>query len=461
MIRPVALALTRWIMGMALVLSGAWGLSCSKSASPASTDPRTDISAAPPTASAPRLVDAEPTRNAEPDLREAPDDADDAPAMPTLSGRHHRASSALNRFSIDLFRRVRAESPNLISSPASAWIVLAMAMAGSSGATEAEMKKALHLGDLTEPDDVLAALLSHWHRSDGHEGVVLRIEQRLWPRDTSPVLPEFDALMRQNYRAPVERLDFKARETAAARINSWASDATRGRISWIVLPDDFNETLRLVLTNAIYFKGAWETPFRPQATQQEDFSGPSGVTRVELMHRRGMIPFRRVPGGKIVSLAYRGMLSMLVALPDDRNGLPTFEAQFAVHHEAWSTHLTPCDVDLKLPRWKAESTLELRSALTDMGMARAFTDDAEFPRIMRARLSIAFVRQRAFIEVGEAGTEAAAVTAGGMALASLRNEPPPPPPMPFYADHPFLFAIRDATTGALLFVGRVEDPSRP
>ena len=219
------------------------------------------------------------------------------------------------------------------------------------------------------------------------------------------------------------------------------------------------DSTRLVLTNAVYFKGKWDRPFAERNTQPRLFAGVSGGAYVPTMAQQGSFGYARDGAVQVLELTYGGDLSMVVVLPDDAADLPAVERKLARNYADWPAALRPTLVDLWLPRWTSRSRLDLGAPLQAAGMRLAFSQSAaDLSGMANAPLSIDKVLQEAFIEVNETGTEAAAATFVGVRLSSrhLRVEEP----KIFHADHPFLYLIRDRKTGAVLFLGRVANLGR-
>ncbi len=250
-----------------------------------------------------------------------------------------------------------------------------------------------------------------------------------------------------------------AGKAAVATINRWAADETHGRIPEI-LGEPLPVETRLVLANATYFKGRWTSAFKVPDTKGEAFHAPGETFEVPLMKRWAYVPYAHVDGVQVVELPYRGGPVMLVALPDKADGLADLEAHVAARYASWRQALKATgaeNVDLKLPRWRAEWEKELVPPLQEMGMRRAFQDDADLTGMCASgSLVVSDVLQKTFVEVNEEGSEAAAVTV--VVTDTISAIEPMEPRVVFHADHPFLYAILDPATEAILFLGRVEDP---
>jgi serpin B len=226
-----------------------------------------------------------------------------------------------------------------------------------------------------------------------------------------------------------------------------------------------NSSTRLVLTNAIYFKGDWQNQFDAGATQKEEFHlSATQWVMAPLMHRTGGYSYYDGGTFQALELPYAGNeISMVVLLPKETDGLPGLETSFAsgVAGE-WIQKLQPVDkVILTLPRFTMTQQFELSSALSTMGMAQAFSGAADFSGMTgKPEFSISAAIHKAYIDVNEKGTEAAAATAIVMYATAMRREAPEPPPVVFRADHPFLFILLDTRSGSMLFLGRVADPTK-
>jgi serine protease inhibitor len=366
------------------------------------------------------------------------------------------ATAASNAFGFDLYARLKQDGDNLICSPFSAAVALNMASAGARGKTRAEMLNVLHVDPqrAAETHASFGGLLAALNGRDGTDGVALHVADRLWGQSGIGFNPDFLALLRESYGAPLETVDF-ANATRAARtaINHWVAAQTHDRIPEIVGEGDLNAMTRLVLTNAVYFKGKWDKPFKGRSTRPHLFTGVSGAADVPMMAQEESFAYARDGDVQLVELRYRGDLSMVVVLPDGAGDLPAVERKLTRHYADWLGALRPALVDLWLPRWTFRSRLDLGAPLGRAGMGLAFTSGADFSGTSDVPLFIDKVVQEAFIEVNETGTEAAAATA--IMEQELSEMEPRVKPRTFHADHPFLYLIRDRKTGAVLFLGRV------
>jgi serpin B len=372
------------------------------------------------------------------------------------------ATAASNAFGFDLYARVKHDESNLICSPFSAAVALNMTSAGARGTTRDQMLRVLAVDPqrAAETHASFGGLLGLLNARDKTGDLELHVADRLWGQSGLVFKPNFLALLRDSYGAPLETVDFaNGTEAARATINRWVAAQTRDRIPELLRGGDLQSTTRLVLTNTVYFKGKWAQPFAARATLPRRFNGVSGATDVPMMAQKGSFYYARDGELQVLELPYGGGLSMVIVLPDGAGDLAAVERKVADHYAGWLAALDPTEVDLWLPRWTFRSRLDLGAPLVAAGMRLAFGPGADFSGISDAPLFIDKVVQEAFIAVNETGTEAAAATA---VMAGLKSSTPRPKPTIFHADHPFLYLIRDRRTGAVLFLGRVAalEPSR-
>jgi serine protease inhibitor len=361
-------------------------------------------------------------------------------------------AKASNAFGFDLFRGLtKAAKGNVVVSPLSVYTALTMTYSGAAGSTKDAMAKALALAG-TEPANVdrqnqelLAALRS----SD--PGTTLEIANAVFPRIGLGVKPKFGQRMTASYDAHIEELDFTS-PSAAHHVNDWVSEKTHAKIPTIV--DGFDPATILFLANAVYFKGAWQDKFRPELTRTLPFALTDGGTKqVPLMFRTSRMAWLETPTFKAAALPYaNGRTSMYVFLPDKSSNTQSLSAELgAISWESVVSRFQPAEVQIGLPRFKAEYIAELSPPLAAMGMGLAFSGQADFSEMLSVQAHITTVLHKTFIEVNEEGTEAAAVTGAAIAAASRAVSE-------LVLDRPFLLAIADQTTGALLFVGAIVEP---
>ena len=368
-----------------------------------------------------------------------------------------------NAFAVDLYAQLRKQSGNLFFSPESISTAIAMAYAGASGTTAAQMAATLHF---TLPPDKLhpamGALLAGLNGP--HAGYQLRVADALWAEKDFTFLDGFLKLTRSDYDAGFNRLDFKgAAEASRATINQWVEEKTDDKIKNLLPPGSVTPATRLVLTNAIYFKGDWQSQFAKAQTKDEDFHlSATQSVKAPLMHLTSKLGYFNGGTFQAVEIPYKtGELSMILLLPNDAGGLPALEQSLTgANAKQWLSQLRPgFNVVLTMPKFKMTQQFQLGGTLSAMGMATAFDRSAaDFSGMTGNRdLWISAAIHKAYIDVNEEGTEAAAATAIGMRSMAMAR---PQPPIVFRADHPFLFLIRDNHSGAILFMGRVVDPAK-
>ena len=364
-----------------------------------------------------------------------------------------------NEFAIDLYQKLSAsnQDKNVFFSPLSISTALGMTYAGARGNTETQMAGVLHFG---LPQDELhaafAALAGKLNRPDA-QGYRLKIANALWGQKDYPFAASFLDLVKKYYEGGFNTVDF-AGDTEGSRqiINLWVEKNTAGKIKDLLHQGDISRLTRLVLTNAIYFKGDWAAKFKPEETRTAPFYVRPGETAdVSMMHQTGRFGYAAPDGLQVLELPYAGgELSMIVLLP--RDGAEDLDAKLAAGElNSWLAGLEEREVAVYLPKFKFEARYGLGGLLAKMGMPDAFDlPPADFSGMTGGKdLYISKVIHQAFIEVNEEGSEAAAATAVVMNTKSVA------PPIPeFKADRPFVFLIRHKPTGAILFMGRVVNP---
>jgi serpin B len=370
-----------------------------------------------------------------------------------------------NAFALDLYGKVRGQPGNAFLSPYSISTALAMTYAGARGETADQMARVLHLGGDPEAthrgfEDLMRSLDGDGKEDAAKRGYRLDVANRLWGKDQFHFLPEFIELTRIRYGAGLERIDFARSDAAIRAINDWIAKKTQDKIQDLLHPGDVGSQTRLVLTNAIYFKGSWADPFSKGLTRDEPFhTSATASAPVPTMHRQAKFRYFEGDGLKALELPYGpGDLAMDVLLPDAVDGLPALEARLAPDAlDRWLGGLGEREVVVALPKFTMTSRFELGEILKTMGMPRAFTPgQADFSGIAtEEELAISAVIHQAFVDVNEEGTEAAAATA--VTIRAMKAIVPRKPDS-FRADHPFLFLIRDVRSGSLLFLGRVANP---
>jgi serpin B len=363
-------------------------------------------------------------------------------------------------FALGLYDKLRTQDGNLFLSPYSVSTALAMTYEGARGETADEMARALHFtSDRERLRAAFAALLAQT-RPGKKQDYELSVANALWGQRGFGFLPDFLNHTRESYGAGLREVDFVGdTEQARRTINAWVEKETRDKIKDLLQPGVLDADTRLVLTNAIYFKGLWAQQFKKSATKEETFhTSGGGSAKAPLMHQTG--DFKYADGGdfQALELPYRGKdLSMVVLLPKKADGLPALEAKLTASslHE-WLGKLRKQEVHVTLPRFKMTREFGLKPALKALGMRQAFVPGgADFTGMAGSegrKLFIQAVVHKAFVDVNEEGTEAAAATGVVFKTTAARITPV------FRADHPFVFLIRDNRTGTVLFLGRLTNP---
>ena len=295
-------------------------------------------------------------------------------------------------------------------------------------------------------------------------GYELNTANALWLQKDYHFLPDFLKLTQTNYGAGLREVDFiddAEREQTRQLINGWVEKQTKDKIKELLKRGVLDDRTRLVLTNAIYFKGKWNSAFKKEASRDEPFFlAADKKTNTPMMHQQAVFAYTATDNLRVLEMAYEGKdLSMVVLLPNKVDGLAELEKSLTAENlRTWIGKLGKSEVEVTLPKFQMTSEFQLNKALSDMGMKDAFIDGkANFRGMSSSRdLFIAAVIHKAFVDVNEEGTEAAAATA--VLMPKNGDGIPIPRPLVFRADHPFLFLIRDVRNGSVLFLGRVMNP---
>jgi serpin B len=361
-------------------------------------------------------------------------------------------------FAFDLYQRLRTAKGNLFLSPFSISTALAMTYAGACSDTEVQMAQALHFlvdhGQLHPAFASLPATLSE-SGSKGH--IQLRGANALWPQKGYALLEGFLALTKQYYGVLITPVDYRDAEAARHTINSWVEEKTDGKIKDLIPPGMLDALTRLVLVNAIYFKGNRASQFDRSLTRD----APFWVTldeqvQVPMMTQKHEFRYGESAGLQVLELPYSGAdLSMIVLLPKETDGLAKLEESLTAENlGGWTRSLWETEVAVFLPRFEMTFPFRLDDTLKSMGMRDAFSEKADFSGMDGGKeLYIGAVLHKAFVAVNEEGTEAAAATAIAMRAKGLPWSQPV-----IRADHPFVFLVRENSTGSILFLGRVANP---
>ncbi len=384
-----------------------------------------------------------------------------------------------NAFALELYSRLQGREGNIFFSPYSISLSLAMADAGARGDTAEQISEALHFpgsGRLHKAFSRLVADISPADRE--RQGTKLRVANGLWAQKGYPFLESFIGLLNRYYRVKPGHADFLLEpEVAREEINTFIEEKTGGRIKEMLRPGALDMATRLVLVNAIYFRGRWRNRFERSATREAPFlTAPDRKVTVPMMSRTGEYNYMEDELLQAIELPYDdGRLSMVVLLPKGKGGATSsssllggagtgayagvggIEKRLDLKHlNGWIGKMEKRDVSVYLPRFRAVYGIDLKNVLTALGIRDAFDSArADFSgmdgRKGKDGLYISLALHRASVEVDEEGTKASAATVLSMTIRGM--------PAIFRADHPFLFLIRDNHTGGILFMGRVVEPA--
>lgn len=384
-----------------------------------------------------------------------------------------KAVQAQTDFASDLYRQLAstAEGGNLFFSPHSVGTILTLTADGARNRTAKEMLQVLRLAaeidgtgsaNLNEVQSALAALQKQLiGRNDRTE---LSVANALWIDNGMPLRKAFlDGVQLVDPKAAFENIDFRNDfEAGRLQINDWTEKNTDGHIQELLAPGILDPQTRLVLTNAVYFRGDWAEPFDSSWNRRANFTLADGrQIKTPLMTGTVHAGFAELDGFSLLDLPYAGeTLSLLVVLPDEADGLPAIERQL---NSTWLARsvlsLRRRSVHVALPKFRLATKYSLKKALSELGMPTAFGVDADLTGLSdspeASRLFISAVEHQAFVEVNEKGSEAAAATA---VTVAVRGPAPAPAPAHFVANRPFVFAIRHRESGQLLFLGRFTQP---
>lgn len=359
--------------------------------------------------------------------------------------------------------RILAESENsknIFISPYSISSALAMTYAGSASDTETEMSRALEFDEKSEQFHRNFGELTGKINSVSERGnIELLVANSLWLSKGYAFLDNFLRINRDYYRTEIAKLNFSDSETSRKTINDWVAEKTRDRITDLIPEGVIDALTRLVLTNAVYFKAEWEKQFPTHLTRKDKFNTMDGQTlKVEMMNIRDRFRYMENDLIQFVEMPYKEKdASMFVLLPKATNSLSKIEQTLDYEKlQSYEKELEYNDLSIYFPKFKMSLEYELKNLMREMGMIKAFTNDADFSKMNGNHdLYISAIIHKTFVEVDENGTEAAAATAVVMRLKSVM---PDPEYVTFRADHPFFYYIKENSTGTILFAGRVTDP---
>ena len=369
-----------------------------------------------------------------------------------------------NEFALDIYSELNEPGKNLFFSPWSISSALAMTFEGAKGQTAEEMQTVMHFqeNDLKRQSS-FAKIFNSLNKENSE--YQLSTANALWAQKDYPFLENYINTTKKYYSAEFTNMDFVNKtEESRKTINSWVEEKTNDKIKDLIPAGTLDSMTRLVLTNAIYFKGDWEIQFDKEKTKKQDFKVNENTTvQVDMMKlKEGKEEFKYTETDElqIIELSYKGKeLSMLVLLP--KNSMQELESMLSTEKiEEWKDSMYKRDVYVYFPKFKFETKYFIANNLSDMGMPTAFSYDADFSGMFDStktteNLFISQVIHQAFVQIDEEGTEAAAATA--VVIKELSAGPIDIPE--FKADHPFIFLIQENTTGSILFMGKVVDPT--
>jgi serpin B len=372
--------------------------------------------------------------------------------------------NANNQFSLELYSKYRSEKGNIFFSPYSISSVSAMAYEGARGQTADEIQGVFHFPkDPALRRESFRKMYAVINKKD--KQYKFNVANALWAQEKYPFLPDYRDLIEKYYAGIVKNMDFvNAAEESRITINNWVEEQTNNKVKDLIPGGAISPATRLVLTNAIYFKGKWENPFNKKSTEDKDFKlNPGNSVKVQTMflpaEKKKKLAYTETDELKVLELPYAGgELSMLILLPK-ADTLDAIEKSIDAGKIAlWRKALSPEEVVVLLPKFKFETKYSMADTLKAMGMTTAFTGEADFSGMTGKKdLYISSVIHQAFIDVNEEGTEAAAATAMMMRETAFQG---PNDIKEFIVDHPFIFLILERETGNILFLGKVNDPRK-
>lgn len=366
-----------------------------------------------------------------------------------------------NAFAFDFFRMVlRNEDPgmNVLLSPLSATIALAMLNNGAQGITHEEVQGVLGYGDISreEMNDYFRKMLTVMREID--PDVAFESANSIWIMKNYPVLQPFIDVNKEYYEAEIRNEDFTNPATLDL-INGWCAEKTHDKITKIL--EELSSDVIMCLINALYFKGTWTVPFDKEDTKEEAFYNLDGSTpKIPMMNKQLQLNYRKDEQFSLLELPYGSEnFSMIMLLPDKDVPMSSILEKLDADHWTENAYrMYPKEVKMKIPRFKVEYERELNDDLMQMGMVSMFTPGANLTLIHpTAPLCVSMVKQKTFAEINEEGTEAAAVTIIVLTESDIGGEPAPPQIVEFYVDRPFLYFIKERSTGTIFFMGQVNN----
>lgn len=379
-------------------------------------------------------------------------------AQPTNST---QVTSGNNQFAFDLYKTIKSNSDNAFYSPFSISVALGMTVEGAKNTTRKEMLKTMHLPE----DDLIRqagfrSLLTAINAPD--KQYKLSTANSIWVQSGMTLKPEFETSLINNFKGGLNSLNFKVEgENCRVPINDWVANNTNQKIIDLIPEKSINKFTRMVLTNAIYFKGQWKKEFSKELTSDQYFHliDQKSVVVPMMQSLKSDHKYLKTENAAILEIPYKNdELSMVLILPDPGKFSAVETAMSEAQFEIWQKQMTNQTVDVTIPKFKFRQKLMLSQKLKEMGMEQAFTDLADFSGMTKDEpLKISEVIHEAFIEVNEEGTEAAAATA--VIMVRTESKEFEDQTLQFRADRPFIFILKHKSKGSILFMGRVMNPS--
>lgn len=368
---------------------------------------------------------------------------------------------ANNQLALDLYSKYKSEKGNVFFSPYSILSVLAIAYEGARGTTASEMQAVLHLpNDKGKIHSDFVNISNEINKAG--KSYQLSVANDLWAQKDYTFLTDYFNTVAQYYDGKLTNLDFKSdTENSRITINDWVANKTNNKIQNLIPQGTVGSSTRLVITNAIYFKADWLRQFDGGDTYDQDFKLDSGNTvKAKMMHNTANLNYGETDTLQLLEMPYVGNdLSMIIFLPKDNNLINLDDSISINNLSNWKNAMKNERVAVSLPKFKFDTDYFMSKDLKEMGMPTAFTGNADFSGMTGTKdLYISEVIHKAFVEVAEYGTEAAAATA--VIMRAMAVPMPQEPPKVFNADHPFIFTIQDNQSGNILFMGRVLDPTK-
>ena len=378
-----------------------------------------------------------------------------------LTANEKQLAEANHSFSYALFRKTvsQQDSENIFISPLSVSMALGMTLNGAAGETKAGMKEALGLQDMDLPamNESYASFIELLGSADSK--VNMKLANSIWYKQGFSVQESFRDTVKKFFDARIDSLDFSD-PSAGDTINQWVSDNTEGLIEELI-QGSIPPNMVMYLINAIYFEGDWNYQFDPDNTSEQEFATGAGTVPTDMMSQKNNLAAYVSNEVKVLDLAYGDSLfSMTLMMPaSEDSSIDKFvqEKMTAENLEYWRSRLTRDTTNISLPKFELEYEIKMNDVLKSMGMEQAFDEDAaDFSNISSdRRLFISEVKHKSFVEVNEEGTEAAAVTSVGVGITSAG-----PKVRTINFDRPFIFMIRERTSGTILFMGKMQDPTQ-